>query len=71
MDYVMHQQINIQQLYARTTLYLYVLYLSEKNNNLCHLQHKRLVFITEVKSVHCAVRSGALTKTVCSSSVKG
>ena len=32
--YVMHQQINIQQLYARTTLYLYVLYLSEKKQQL-------------------------------------
>ena len=35
--YVMHQQINIQQLYARTTLYLYVLYLSEKKQQLVPL----------------------------------
>ena len=27
--YVMHQQFNIQQLYALSTPYLYVLYLSE------------------------------------------
>ena len=28
-DYVMHQQFNIQQLYALPTLYLCVLYLSQ------------------------------------------
>ena len=32
--YVMHQQINIQQLYPLNTLYLYVLYLSEKKQQL-------------------------------------
>jgi hypothetical protein len=41
--YVMHQQFNIQQLYALPTLYLYVLYLSE-NRDLCHLQHKLIGF---------------------------
>jgi hypothetical protein len=40
--YVMHQQFNIQQLYALPTLYLCVLYLSEKNSDLCHLQHKMI-----------------------------
>ena len=40
----MHQQFNIQQLYVLHTLYLYVLYLSEKNNDLCHLQHKLIGF---------------------------
>jgi len=41
--YVMHQQFNIQQLYALPTLYLCVLYLSE-NSDLCHLQHKLIGF---------------------------
>jgi len=41
--YVMHQQFNIQQLYALPTLYLCVLYLSE-NSDLCHLQHKLICF---------------------------
>jgi hypothetical protein len=41
--YVMHQQFNIQQLYALPTLYLCVLYLSE-NRDLCHLQHKLIGF---------------------------
>ena len=30
-----------------------------------------LVFITEMKSVYSAVRTGALNKAVCASSVKG
>ena len=36
-DYVMHQQFNIQQLYALPTLYLYVLYLSENKQRLVPL----------------------------------
>jgi len=42
--YVMHHQFNIQQLYALSTLYLCVLYLSQTNGNLCHLQHKLIGF---------------------------
>jgi hypothetical protein len=44
--YVMHQKFNIQQLYALPTRYLCVLYLSE---NKCHLHHKLIGFITEMK----------------------
>ena len=40
------------------------------NSELCHLQH-RLVFITEIKSVYSAVRTGALNKAVCASSLNG
>ena len=36
-SYVMHQQFNIQQLYALSTLYLYVLYLSENKQRLVPL----------------------------------
>ena len=35
--YVMHQQFNIQQLYALPTLYLCVLYLSENKERLVPL----------------------------------
>ena len=35
--YVMHQQFNIQQLYALPTLYLCVLYLSENKEQLVPL----------------------------------
>jgi len=68
----MHHQFNIQQLYALPTLYLCVLYLSEKkNSDLCHLQHKLIGFIAEMKSVYSAVRTGSLNKAVCASSLKG
>ena len=70
--YVTHQQFNIQQLYALPTLYLCVLYLSEDKQRLVPLNSiNRLVFITEMKSVYCAVRTGSLNKAVCASYLKG
>ena len=42
--YVLHQQFNIRQLYVLPTVYLCVLYLSEKNSDLCHLQHELIGF---------------------------
>jgi len=69
-EYVKHQQINIQQLYALSTLYAFCVYL-RTNIDLCHLQHKILIFVTEMKRVHCAVRTWALTKTESASSLKG
>jgi hypothetical protein len=41
--YVMHHQFNIQQLYALSTLYLCVLYLSENKQRLVP-QHKLIGF---------------------------
>jgi len=41
------------------------------NNDLYHLQHKLIVFITEMKSVNSAVRTGSLNKAVCASSLNG
>jgi len=42
--YVMHQQFNIQQLYALPTLYLCVCTYLRTNSDLCHLQHKLIGF---------------------------
>jgi hypothetical protein len=50
-------------------IYVFYIYL-RTNSDLCHLHHK-LVFITEMKSVYCAVRTGALNKAVCASSLNG
>jgi hypothetical protein len=59
--YVMHhQKFNIHQLYALPTLHLCATY-----------SIKWVVFITEMKSVYCAVRTGDLIKAVCGSSLKG
>ena len=41
------------------------------NSDFCPIQHKWLVFITEMKSVYCAVRAGSLNKAVCASSLNG
>ena len=40
-------------------IYVFCIYL-RTNSDLCHLQHKLMVFITEMKSVYCAVRAGSL-----------
>ena len=40
----MHQQFNIQESYALPTLYLCIVYLSEKKSDLYHLQHKLIGF---------------------------
>ena len=43
-SYVMHQQFNIQQLYALPTcIYAFCIYL-RTNSDLCHLQHKLIGF---------------------------
>jgi hypothetical protein len=69
--HVMHHQFNIQQMYDLPTQYLCVLYLSKKND-LCHLQHKLIgFFITEMKIVYSAVRTGSLNKAACASSLEG
>jgi hypothetical protein len=57
-------RFNIQQLYALPTLYSCVLYLSEKKTRLLPYINW-LVFITEMKSVYCVVRTGDLNKAVC------
>jgi hypothetical protein len=67
----MHQQFNIQQLYALATLYLCVCIYLRTNSDLCHLQHKLIGFITEMKSIYSAVRTGSLNKEVCASCLKG
>ena len=70
--HVMHHQFNIQQLYALPTTYLCILYLSENKQRLVPLT--ALIdwgFITEIKSVYGAVRTEALNKAVCASSLKG
>jgi len=71
-SYVMHHQFNIQQPYALPTLYLCVLYLSENKQRLCATYSiNSLVFITEMKSIYCAVQTGSLNKAVCASSLEG
>ena len=69
--HVMHQQFNIQQLYALPTLYLRFVFIWEQTATFVPYSINWLVFITEMKSVYCAVRNGSLNKAVCASSLKG
>ena len=66
--HVMHRQFNIQQLYILPTLYLCVfLFIWEQTATCVTYSINWLVFIIEMKSVYCAVRTGSLNKTVCAS----
>ena len=68
--YVMHhQQFNIQQMYALPTLYLCFVFIWEQTATCATYSINWLVFITEMKSVYSAVRTGSLNKAVCASSV--
>ena len=51
-------------------IYVFCIYL-RTNSDLCHLYHKLIAFITEMKTVYCAVRTGSLNKAVCASYLKG
>jgi len=55
----MYHQFNIHKfLHSAQTLHLCILYGCEKKQRLCAAL--RLVFITEMESVYCAVRTGSL-----------
>jgi len=41
------------------------------NSDFCPIYHKVIGFITEMKSVYCAIRSGSLNKAVIASSLNG
>jgi hypothetical protein len=68
--YVMHHQFNIQQLYARSTLYLCVLYFSE-NSDLYHLHHRLIGFYYRYEKCLQRGRDWGFNKAVCASSLKG
>ena len=69
--HVTHQQFNIQQLYVVPTLCLCFVFIWEQTATCATYGKNWLVFITEMKSVYCAVRTGSLNKTVSASYLKG
>jgi len=69
--HVMHYQFNIQQLYALPTLYLCFVFIWVQTATCATYSINWLVFITEMKSVYGAVRTGSLNIAVCASSLKG
>ena len=68
--YVMHQQFNIQQLYALPTLYLCFVFIWEQTATYATYTINWLVFITEMKRVLRGT-NWVLTKAVCASYLKG
>ena len=66
----MHQQFNIQQLYVLPTLFTCFVFIWEQTATCGTYSIKLLVFITEMKRVYCAVRTGSLNKAVCASYLK-
>jgi len=50
---------------------MYFVFISEQTAASTPYNVNWLVFITEMKSVYSAVRTGSLNKAVCASSVKG
>ena len=67
----MHQQFNIQQLYTLPTVFMCFLFIWEQTETCATYSINWLVFITEMKSVYHAVRTGSLNKAVCASYLKG
>ena len=69
--HVMHQQFNIQQLYALPTPYLLgFVFIWEQTATCATYSINWLVFLTEMKSVYSAVRTGSLNTAVCASSFR-
>jgi hypothetical protein len=74
--YVMHQQFNLLKrtgyvMHQKFNLLKPTGYVTYQQFNLLNLLLTRLVFITEMKSVYCAVRTLSLNKAVCASYLKG
>ena len=68
-SHLMHHQFNIQQLYALPALYLCFVFIWEQTATCATYSINWLVFITQMKSVYSAVRTGSLNKAVCASSL--
>jgi len=60
--HVMHHQFNIQQLYAlRHTVFMCFVFIWEQTATCATCSINWLLFITEMKSVYSAVRTGPLS----------
>ena len=64
-------RFNIKKFCILITLHLCSVCLSKQTVTFVLYTIKRLVFITEMKSVYSAVRTGSLNKAVCASSLNG
>ena len=70
--HVMHHQLNIQQLYALPhTVFICFVFIWEQTATFATYSINWFVFVTEMKSVYSAVRTGALYRAVWAESLKG
>jgi len=68
----MYQHLwHLRILRSAPTLFIYSVFISEETATSAPYNINWLVFITEMKSFYCAVRTGSLNKTVCASSLNG
>jgi hypothetical protein len=58
--YVMYQQVFVFYILPHC-IFVICVYL-RTNSEVCSVQHNRSVFITEMQTVYCAVRTGSLNK---------
>ena len=70
--YVMHWQVqHSTTVRSAHTAFMCFVFISEETATCATYSINWLVFITEMKSVYSAVRTGPLNKVVCASSLKG
>jgi hypothetical protein len=68
----MHQQVEHFNNYKLCPHCIYVFCICLRTNiDLCHIRKNRLVFVTKMKSVYSAVRTGSLNEAVCAPAFKG
>ena len=69
--YVMHQQVKHSRiLHSAPNLFMCFIFISKQMATFAPYSINWLVFITKMKSVYCAVRTGSLNKAVCASYLK-
>jgi hypothetical protein len=70
--HVMHQQVqHSTTVRSAHTVFMCFVFISEQTATCATYSINRLVFITEMKSVYSAVRTGPLNNAFCGSSLKG
>ena len=66
--YVTYQQVqHLRILHSAHIVFMCFVFISEQIATFASYNINRLAFITEIKNVYCAVRTGSLNKAVCAS----
>jgi len=69
---IVDQQVShLRIIHFAHTAFICFVFISEQTVTSAPYNKNWLVFITEMKSVYCTVRTGSLNRAVCASSLKG